>query len=184
MKRDDSARSRGARSDRHREVPAGDAGDGVSTRIRVATLHDLDALVHGNVAMARETEDLELDETTLQAGVRAVLEGRVAGRYVVLEETGTDGPTVAAQLLVTTEWSDWRNRPVWWIASVYVPPTRRRQGLFGQLYRAVVDMARVEGAGGVRLYVDRTNEAAMRVYEALGMNGEHYAMYEAMFDEA
>lgn len=174
MRRRDSSGNAGAEGDR----------GGIQWHVRPATLDDLDTVVHGNAAMARETENLELDAETLRAGVRAVLEERVAGRYYVLEESGTAGGTVVAQLLVTQEWSDWRNRAVWWIASVYVPPERRREGLFAVLYRAVVELARSEGAGGVRLYVDRTNGAAMRVYEALGMNGEHYTMYEAMFDDA
>lgn len=147
-------------------------------RVRVARAGDLETLVRGNVALARETEGLTLTLETVRAGVQAVLEGRVPGRYYVLEENAH----VLAQLLVTHEWSDWRNRPVWWIASVYVPPAHRRRGAFATLYRAVVHAARREGAGGVRLYVDRSNEAAMRVYEALGMDGEHYTLFESMFD--
>ena len=155
-----------------------DPGAGEARRVRVATRLDLQSLVDGNVALAHESEALRLEPATVRAGVSAVLDGRVPGRYFVLE----DGGIVVAQLLVTHEWSDWRNRPVWWIASVYVAPERRRQGLFAVLYRAVVDFARRAGAAGVRLYVDRNNHAAMRVYEALGMNGEHYTLYEDMFD--
>jgi len=155
-----------------------DSGAGAAQRVRVATRADLQTLVQGNIALAWETEELQLDPETVRAGVSAVLEGHAPGRYYVLE----DRATVVAQLLVTYEWSDWRNGPVWWIASVYVSPARRRAGLFAVLYRAVRDIARGEGAAGVRLYVDRSNRVAMRVYEALGMNGEHYALYEAMFD--
>ena len=84
--------------------------------IRTATLRDLEALVAGNLEMALETEDLHLDVGTVRAGVRAVLEKRVPGEYFVVEQDGR----VLAQLLVTYDWSDWRNRPVWWIQSVHV----------------------------------------------------------------
>jgi GNAT superfamily N-acetyltransferase len=132
---------------------------------RIANAADLDALVSGNLEMARETEGLSLDRARLQDGVRAVLEGRAPGAYHVLE----DGGRVVAQLLVTYEWSDWRNRMVWWIQSVYVPPEKRRQGLFGILYRHVLQAARRGGAAGVRLYVANGNEPAQAVYEALGV---------------
>ncbi|MFQ5600055.1 MAG: GNAT family N-acetyltransferase [Candidatus Krumholzibacteriia bacterium] len=147
--------------------------------IRAAKQEDLDALVAGNIAMARETESLDLDAETVRSGVRAVLERSAPGSYRVVEEEGR----VVAQLLLTYEWSDWRNRPVWWIQSVYVAPEARRRGLFKRLYGAVVEEARAAGVAGVRLYVERTNAAAQAVYEALGMDGGRYRVYEAMFDE-
>lgn len=145
--------------------------------VRRASLEDLQALVDGNRAMAEETEGLELDEATVRAGVRAVLEGRQPGTYHVVEEAGR----VVGQLMITYEWSDWRNRMVWWIQSVYVRPEARRRGMYRRLYDAVLAEARAAGAGGVRLYVDRRNEAAQRVYERLGMDGEHYRLFESMF---
>ena len=99
-----------------------DSSAGTAPRVRVATRDDLQALVNGNIALARETEEFQLDPETVRAGVNAILEGRAPGRYYVLE----DGGAVVAQLLVTYEWSDWRNCPVWWIASVYVAQERRR----------------------------------------------------------
>jgi len=146
---------------------------------RVATPADLDALVAGNIALARETEGLLLDAPTVRAGVGAVLAGRASGTYHVIEVEGR----VVAQLLITHEWSDWRNRMVWWIQSVYVPPERRGQGLFAHLYRYIVDAARAAGAAGVRLYVEHTNSRAQGVYTALGMQGGRYRVFEAMFDE-
>ncbi len=148
-------------------------------RVRRATPADLETLVHGNLSLAHETEGLTLDAATVRAGVLAVIEERTPGCYYVLEEDAR----VVAQLLVTYEWSDWRNRPVWWIASVFVPPHHRRHGAFAALYRDVVERAQRAGAGGLRLYVDRTNHRAMRAYEALGMNGQHYALYEHMFED-
>jgi GNAT superfamily N-acetyltransferase len=146
---------------------------------RQATLQDLDALVQGNIAMARETEQLVLDPQVIGAGVRAVLEGRQTGRYYVWEEGGE----VVAQLMITFEWSDWRNGSLWWIQSVYVPKEARGKGYFRRLYEAVRDEARQTDAPGLRLYVDTSNTTAMKVYESLGMNGDHYRVFEEMFDD-
>ena len=147
--------------------------------IRRARIEDAAALVAGNLAMARETEQLQLDPAVLRAGVAAILEERAPGRYYVFEEEGR----VLAQLMITYEWSDWRNRVVWWIQSVYVDPAHRQRGLYRQLYAVVREEARAAGAAGLRLYVDATNTRAQAVYTALGMDGGHYRVFEAMFAE-
>ncbi|MCC7384443.1 MAG: GNAT family N-acetyltransferase [Deltaproteobacteria bacterium] len=145
--------------------------------IRVATLADLNALVEGNRAMAEETEALRLPLETVRTGVRRVLEGLEAGAYRVVEVDGR----VAAQLMITYEWSDWRARNVWWIQSVYVWPEYRGRGLFKELYRATREAALAAGAGGLRLYVDERNTRAQEVYRALGMSSGHYRVCEEMF---
>lgn len=147
--------------------------------IRKATLLDLEALVQGNAAMGLETEGLQLDRDTLRRGVGKVLAGEAPGTYHVCEEEGR----VVGQLLVTYEWSDWRDRIVWWIQSVYVHPEHRGRGIYRRLYESVLDAARGAGAGGVRLYVDARNTRAQSVYSALGMNGDHYRVFETMFQE-
>lgn len=147
--------------------------------IRPARLADLDVLVAGNAAMAVETEQLRLDPETLSAGVAAVLEGRAPGQYWIAEHEGR----VVGQLLITYEWSDWRNRPVWWIQSVHVDAGARRLGVFRALYAHARHEAVAAGAGGLRLYVDETNTRAQAVYAALGMKGGHYRVFEDMFDE-
>lgn len=147
--------------------------------IRAAKLDDLDALVAGNLAMAQETEDIGLDSATLRRGVRAVLSGERAGAYWVLERGGA----VAAQLMLTYEWSDWRAADIWWVQSVYVVPAHRRKGLYRQLYAHVREAARAAGAAGLRLYVEKDNAAARATYAALGMNGERYDMFEEMFTD-
>ncbi len=147
--------------------------------LRQATAADLDALVQGNIAMALETEDIVLDPARIEPGVRAVLRGRQPGRYYVWVEDSR----IAAQLMITFEWSDWRNATIWWIQSVYVPPQARRSGSFRNLYEAVRQEARAAGAAGLRLYVDSRNTRAQEVYRALGMNGDHYQVFEEMFDE-
>lgn len=147
--------------------------------IRAALPSDLDVLVAGNAAMALETEQLALDSATLRDGVETVLAGRAAGQYWVAEHEGR----VVGQLLITYEWSDWRNRPVWWIQSVHVADDARRLGVFRALYAHARTAALAAGAGGLRLYVDDTNTRAQAVYAALGMNGGHYRVFEDMFDE-
>ena len=112
-------------------------------------------------------------------GIRALLESRAPGRYWVAELEGR----VVGQLLITFEWSDWRNRMVWWIQSVYVMPNVRGRGVLRTLYDATRREALASGSGGLRLYVDTTNVRAQRVYAALGMRGDHYRVFEEMFAE-
>jgi ribosomal protein S18 acetylase RimI-like enzyme len=85
--------------------------------------------------------------------------------------------------MITYEWSDWRNRMVWWIQSVHVEPAARGRGVFRALYAHVRHEAEAAGAGGLRLYVDLTNTRAQLVYGAIGMNGDHYRVFEDMFAE-
>jgi len=147
--------------------------------VRAAAIEDLEALVAGNLALAEETERVRLDVDTLRQGIRALLESRAPGRYWVAELEGR----LVGQLLITYEWSDWRNRMVWWIQSVYVAPAARRGGIFRALYHHARNEAHREGAGGLRLYVDVTNSRAQAVYAALGMKGDHYRVFEDMFAE-
>jgi GNAT superfamily N-acetyltransferase len=150
-----------------------------TANVRAAVIDDLEALVAGNLALAEETEHLRLEADTLRQGVRALLESRAPGRYWVAEVEGR----VVGQLLITFEWSDWRNRMVWWIQSVYVLPDARGLGVFRALYDTGRREAVAAGAGGLRLYVDTTNSRAQAVYTALGMNGDHYRVFEDMFAE-
>ncbi len=147
--------------------------------VRRATIDDLPRLVQGNLAMALETEELKLEASALTDGVRAVVQDAQPAAYWVLEQDGA----VQAQLMITYEWSDWRNRIVWWIQSVYVWPEARGQGLYRKLYEALLVKAEAAGAAGIRLYVDTRNTRAQEVYTRLGMNGEHYRVFEKMFDD-
>jgi GNAT superfamily N-acetyltransferase len=147
--------------------------------VRAAGPGDLDALVAGNMALAEETERVRLDVDTLREGIRALLESRAPGRYWVAEIEGR----VVGQLLITFEWSDWRNRMVWWIQSVYVLPEARGRGVLRTLYETARREALAAGSGGLRLYVDTTNIGAQGAYAALGMNGDHYRVFEDMFAE-
>ena len=148
-----------------------------SITYRDAHPSDRDAIVEFQIAMARETEELELDRDVLLSGVEAVFHDPSHGRYFVAEA----GDRVVASLLITYEWSDWRNGTVWWIQSVYVRPENRRQRIYAGLYEHVKSIVDTQPrVRGIRLYVDRRNVSAQQVYTRLGMNGEHYQVFEWM----
>lgn len=128
-------------------------------------------------AMALETEGIQLDHASLIKGIKAVFNDPSKGCYYV---AATDQQIVGS-LMITYEWSDWRNKTVFWIQSVYVHPEHRRKGIYRQLYDFIQNIAAKDDAiGGVRLYVDKTNQNAIKTYESLGMNGEHYQLFEWM----
>lgn len=145
--------------------------------VRPATADDVDGIVARNLALCAETEDFRLDPDVLRTGVLRALGGQVGARYLIAERSGQ----VAGQLMLTTEWSDWRNAEVWWIQSVYVEPDHRRFGVYQALHDAVVASARARGAAGIRLYVEQRNRPAMAAYERAGMTGGHYEVFEQMF---
>ena len=142
--------------------------------IREASIDDAKTIIFFQQQMAIETEGLALNEKILTGGVRAVFDDPSKGRYFVAANDGT----VIASLLITNEWSDWRNAYVWWFQSVYVLPDFRRRGLFRSMYAYIRDQADITGAAGLRLYVESNNATARKTYEALGMTSEHYTMYE------
>lgn len=151
--------------------------DDEPTTVREAAAEDRDRIVEFNRAMARETEGRELDLDTVRSGVEVLLDDPRRGRYLIAERHGT----AVGQAMVTYEWSDWRNGAIWWIQSVYVAPTHRRSGVYRTLHESIERLARERGAAGLRLYVERGNEAARRAYERLGMERSHYVMYQDMW---
>lgn len=144
---------------------------------RSATTTDAETITSFQVAMAHETEELELEREVCRRGVAAVFERPELGRYFVAEE----GTRVAGCLMTTYEWSDWRNGMVWWIQSVYVDHEFRRRGVYAGLYNHVKSIVANDPAvRGIRLYVDRRNVIAQQVYTRLGMDGQHYQLFEWM----
>ena len=136
---------------------------------------DASAIAAFQVEMARETEEIELDIMTVMAGVSAVFDDPAKGNYYVAQSD----QKIVASLLITFEWSDWRNGTVWWIQSVYVSPEFRNQGVFRLLYEYVKDLVNGnEDLKGIRLYVDKSNGTAQKVYGHLGMDSQHYQLYE------
>ena len=143
--------------------------------IRLAEKDDIHALVGFNQAMALETEGKTLEASVLEPGVAAVFEDANKGFYVVAD----DGGLAVGGLLITYEWSDWRNRWFWWIQSVYILPEFRGRSIYRQMYAFVKQLARARGGVcGFRLYVEKANVHAQKVYEQLGMHESHYLAYE------
>ena len=141
--------------------------------IRKATKKDIDVLAHNNLLLAKESERKDLSLDTVSLGVKAVLTDPSKGFYLLAEEEGI----VVGQLMITFEWSDWRNSPIWWMQSVYVVPTHRRKGIFSQMYRHVLSLAKKQGAVEVRLYVHTHNTLAMMTYEQCGLQQSSYHIY-------
>ena len=143
--------------------------------IRQAAVDDGETITRFNAAMALESEGISLDRATLRSGVDAALVDETKAFYLIAEADGNP----VGQLMVTTEWSDWRNGWIWWIQSVYVKPEARRQGVYRRLYERLAGMAGARGdIRGMRLYVMRENWVAKRTYEALGMSHSEYDLYE------
>ncbi|MGB7069976.1 MAG: GNAT family N-acetyltransferase [Pyrinomonadaceae bacterium] len=142
--------------------------------IRIADAGDIRPLIEFNRLMAMETEGKALDTGTLRRGVSSVFEDDRKGFYVVAEE----GAAIIAGLMITYEWSDWRNAWFWWIQSVYVIPEHRGRRVYTALYDFVKVLASAKNVCGFRLYVERENRRAQKIYEKVGMTPSHYLMYE------
>jgi len=144
-------------------------------KIRLAEKPDARELVEFNQAMALETEDKFLDPQILQSGVESVFHDAAKGFYIVADDEGR----IAGGLMVTFEWSDWRDAWFWWIQSVFIRSEYRGRGIYSQMYGFVKSLAAERGdVCGFRLYVESDNLHARRVYEKLGMEQSHYVMYE------
>lgn len=142
--------------------------------IRPARLEDIDTIVSFNLALAFESERIQLEPEVLHQGVEALLRDPGKGFYLIAECAGQS----VGQTMVTFEWSDWRNKNWWWLQSVYVAPSSRRRGVFRALYDQVESRAAREGASGLRLYVEQENRDAQSTYSALGMRPGRYHLYE------
>lgn len=147
-------------------------------RIRQAKTDDGPLVAQFNALLALETENRSLDQVILRRGVESVLSDPSKGTYFVADLDGT----VVGQLMITYEWSDWRNGTFWWIQSVYVRNEFRGTGVFKALYRHVESLARTtKQVCGLRLYVERDNRKAIKTYEKLGMQKTAYDLYEVDF---
>jgi len=147
-------------------------------KIRPGLFYDIETIAKIQVQMAWETEEFKLDLPTVTLGVQAVIDDPSKGRYYIAEIDGQ----IAGMLLTVPEWSDWRNGTILWIHSVYTMPTHRGKGIYKALYEHVQNMVKTDAKTykGIRLYVDKRNVDAQEVYNKLGMNGEHYQLFEWM----
>ena len=148
-----------------------------SVLTRLAILEDANPIAQFNCAMAKETEQRELARDIVTAGVTGLLKNPALGFYVVAESEGD----VVGSLMITSEWSDWRNGIFWWIQSVYVLPGYRRRGIYRSLYAFIKNRAaRENSVCGFRLYVEKDNLSAQKAYESLGMQPTGYRMFEEL----
>jgi ribosomal protein S18 acetylase RimI-like enzyme len=146
--------------------------------IRKAKLEDLERIVDFNIQMAKETEEKILEKNVAREGVKAVLTNELKGFFLLAEENKGE-KKICGQLMITSEWSDWRNKNIWWIQSVFVDKNYRNRKVFSKLFKSVTKMALSEKeVGGLRLYVEKHNDSAKQVYESLGMKKTPYEIYE------
>lgn len=144
---------------------------------RIANNSEFETIADFQLKMAFETESLKLNKDTVKKGVQAVFNDPSKGQYYVIE----DQEKIVSSLMTTYEWSDWRNSQVIWIQSVYVIPEYRKKGVFKLMYNEIKRIVHNNPAySGIRLYVDLSNINARKVYEAIGMEGNHYQLFEDM----
>jgi GNAT superfamily N-acetyltransferase len=143
--------------------------------VRPAQINDRNYIVQFQLAMAHETEGIDLNKTTVEKGVSAVLSDPHKGKYYVSEVDGQ----IVGSLLTTFEWSDWRNGTVLWIQSVYVLPEYRRKGVYRLMYTHLKNhVNNSTNLKGIRLYADKDNFSAHKTYKNLGMSPDHYVTFE------
>jgi len=146
-------------------------------KIRRATIEDAAALAEFNMKAAMEAEAIELIPEVITAGVENMINNPQMGFYLVVEHDGA----LQASLMITTEWSDWRNGLFWWIQSVYVTQQYRRRGLYRKLYQQVKILAEAENnVCGFRLYVEQDNYVAQETYRSLNMEETSYRLFEEL----
>lgn len=149
----------------------------VNVKVRYALVEDQAFIVESQLKMAMETESLVLEKLTVTLGVQSVFDDPLKGFYIVGEINGV----VVSCLMITPEWSDWRNNWMWWIQSVYVVPEMRKSGIFNLMYNFIKELVlNKPDVAGIRLYVDNTNLRAREVYNRIGMSDEHYRLFEWM----
>ena len=144
--------------------------------IVIGNITHLEEITRFQMDMAMESEGTSLDYERVHNGVKAVLEDEAKGRYIIAKIN----EEAVGCLMITREWSDWNCGWYWWIQSVYVAPEHRGQGIYKALYHQVLQLAKAEGITQVRLYVDKENRTAQRVYQRLGMAESTYDMYEVV----
>jgi GNAT superfamily N-acetyltransferase len=150
--------------------------------IRLARPEDAATIASFSAAMALETEGRRLDLDRLYEGTLAILNAPEHGFFMVAELEPADGSQLLGQLMITYEWSDWRNGAFWWIQSVYVDPVWRRKGVYSQMHEEVLQLARTKKeVCGVRLYVDERNNIAQTVYSRVGLSLSRYKVLEEDF---
>ncbi len=147
----------------------------MTTIIEKAREEHIDILIDFQQRLAFESEEVKLDADTIRSGMKAMFADPSKGVYYIAREENE----IVGCHSITYEWSDWRNGMVWWLQSVYVKESHRKKGIFNKMYDNIITIIKNDpGLIGLRLYVDKSNERAMKVYGAMGMDGSHYTVYE------
>jgi len=150
--------------------------------VRQASRADVESILAFSAAMALETEGRKLDEVRLREGTLSLLDSPAHGFFMVAEAPHTDPSQLVGQLMITFEWSDWRNAVFWWVQSVYVAPAWRRQGVYRLMHDEIVARAKADPkVCGIRLYVEQDNRTAQTVYQRVGLTPSVYKVYEQDF---
>ena len=143
--------------------------------VRPAKREDAGKILDFQLLLAYETENLSLDKLIVSKGIKEVFDDAGKGQYYVAEISGK----MVSCLLITYEWSEWRNANIWWLQSVYVDALHRRTGVFRKMYDHLLNMVLADnGVAGLRLYVEKNNTRAQKMYRSLGMDGDHYSVFE------
>lgn len=145
-------------------------------KIRIAKIDDAEAITEHNISLARESENIILNPKTVLAGVKALLADKNKGFYIVAEENNT----IVGQLMITYEWSDWRNKQIWWIQSVYVQDEWRKKRVFTRLLDFIQQKACKQKVVFLRLYIHKQNRSALKVYVKMGWKQEPYMVYRLL----
>ena len=143
-------------------------------KIRYAKLSDAEEIAKNNILLAKETENLKIDYKTTLAGVKSLISDKTKGFYVILE----DDNHIIGQSMITFEWSDWYNKNVWWLQSVYVNEKWRRKGIFTKILNEIKKKVKENNVDILRLYVINTNKKARETYKSIGMHEKPSVIYQ------
>jgi len=146
--------------------------------VRYADFDDLDIIAKNNVLLAKESEDINLNFDIVFKGVKSVISDRSKGFYLVAVEDDI----IIGQLMITYEWSDWNNKFIWWIQSVYVSKSFRRKGVFTKLLNFLKKIAKEQDIKIIRLYVYNKNLDAQLTYESLSLIKKPYKIYSLVLN--
>ena len=138
-----------------------------------ATVEDARLIAQNNMCLAKESEGERLDYDTALYGANELLKDEQKGFYLVAKVK----IEIIGQLMITYEWSDWRNQNIWWVQSVYVSKDHRQKGVFASLLQEVKKRALKQKVSLLRLYVHKNNNQAITVYEHSNWQKKSYQYY-------
>ena len=143
--------------------------------VRQAHREDAGKILDFQLLLAQETENRALDKLIVTKGIKEVFDDPAKGKYYVAEISGK----IVGCLLITYEWSEWRNGNIWWLQSVYVDAFHRRTGVFKRMYEHIIESINGDQSiAGLRLYVENNNSRAQKIYQRVGMTGGQYQVFE------